>query len=395
MLREMNQKPKKVVFLITKSNFGGAQKYVYELALSARDRGWNVVVACGGTGEKKAGMGMLATKLTEAGITVLPITHFMRNMSFDDDFSAFFEVKRLIKEERPDVLHVTSSKAGGMGAFAGRLLRVPTIIFTSHGLTVDEVWRPKWQRALIYAMTWMTLHFSHYAIMISKETYERAKRMPGMSQKVTYIKNGVAPVDFYTAEDARSELKLDLPSGHIIIGGIGELHPNKNWATAINTISTLPSHIHLAIIGSGEEYDQLQLQIKKLNVEHRIHLLGYVPDAVRYLKAFDIFLLPSKKEGLPYVILEAGLAGLPVVASDLPGIRDIITSGEEGFLVEPTPKMLTTALQMLLRDDGMRRRLGSALQEKVMTTFSIAHMTDETFALYSSNSDLDSNRVVV
>lgn len=384
-----NNTRKKILFLITKSNFGGAQKYVYELAVAAKAKGADVVVACGGTGEKNAGLGTLATKLSEAGITTLPIVHFMRDMSFDDDYRAFFEVKRIIRDEKPDVLHVTSSKAGGMGAFAGRLLLVPKIIFTSHGLTVDEVWRPKWQRFLIYVGTWLTLHFSHHSIMISKETYERARNMPGMRDKVTFIKNGVAPVDFLTREEARTELELTIPTGHTLIGGIGELHPNKNWTAAINTISTLPSSVHLAIIGSGEEYDQLHNQIEQLNVSNRIHLLGYVPDAVQYLRAFDIFMLPSKKEGLPYVILEAGLAGLPVVASDLPGNRDIIESGEQGFLVEPTPQLLSTSTEMLLRDEGMRRRLGSALQEKVMTEFSINHMIDQTFALYSI-SDLDS-----
>jgi glycosyltransferase involved in cell wall biosynthesis len=394
MLKEMTTKPKKIVFVITKSNFGGAQKYVYELAVAAKERGLNVVVACGGTGEKSAGLGMLATKLTEAGITVLPIQHFIRNMSFDDDFNAFFEVKRIIKEERPDVLHVTSSKAGGMGAFAGRLLRVPRIIFTSHGLTVDETWRPKWQRFLIYVGTWLTLHFAHQSIMISKETFDRARKMPGMQQKVSLVKNGVAPVDFIARDVARSELKLSIPDGHFLIGGIGELHPNKNWTAAINTITTLPSSVHLAIVGSGEEYDQLSHQIQTLGVGGRIHLLGYIPDAVKYLKAFDMFVLPSKKEGLPYVILEAGLAGLPVVASDLPGNRDIIESGEQGFLVEPTPKMLSTSIEMLLRDEGMRRRLGCGLQEKVMTEFSINHMIEETFSVYSI-SVFDSKRTVV
>ncbi|MEY2665745.1 MAG: hypothetical protein RLZZ480_850 [Candidatus Parcubacteria bacterium] len=373
----------KIIFLITKSNFGGAQKYVYELALETKARGFSVLVACGGTGEKKAGLGLMATKLTEAGITVIPIPHFMRNVSIDDDITAFFEVRRLLREERPDVLHVTSSKAGAIGALAGRLVGTKNIIFTSHGLTVDEVWRPFWQRVLIYIGTWLTLSFAHSSIMISRETYERARAMPGMRRKVFFIKNGVSPVDFYTRDEAQKELELTIPPGHTVIGGIGELHPNKNWSAAINTVAHLPSTTHLVIIGSGEEYDSLHLHIDKLGLQNRVHLLGYVPDAVRYLKAFDIFLLPSKKEGLPYVLLEAGLAGLPVVASDLPGNRDIIESGTHGFLVEPTVKMLATSIEMLIRDEGMRRRLGSALQERVMEDFSIHHMTDETFSLYS------------
>lgn len=384
----------KIIYLITKSNFGGAQKYVYELALESKARGWEVLVACGGTGEKHAGLGLLATKLEEAAIPVIPIQHFMRNVSLDDDITAFFEVRRLLRDERPDVLHVTSSKAGGIGALAGRMVGIKNIIFTSHGLTVDEVWRPFWQRFFIYLGTWFTISLCHYAIMISSETYQRARRMPLMWRKVVLIKNGVAPVDFMERDEARSELELTIPQGHALIGGIGELHQNKNWSVAIQTIASFPATAHLAIVGSGEEYDSLQHHIEKLNVSNRVHLLGYVPDAVRYLKAFDIFILPSKKEGLPYVILEAGLAGLPVVASDLPGNRDIIESGVHGFLVEPQPRILATCIEMLLRDEGMRWRLGSTLQERVMQDFSIHNMTEETFILYSKRLFV-SKRIVV
>jgi glycosyltransferase involved in cell wall biosynthesis len=298
---------------------------------------------------------------------------------------AFFEVRRLLKKEKPDVFHVTSSKAGGIGALAGRLTHVPRIIFTSHGLTVDETWRPHWQRALIYLSTWLTMSLAHYSIMISQETFERASAMPDMKDKIRLIKNGVAPVDFLPRNDAHYKLKLTIPAGHTVIGGIGELHPNKNWEAAINMVASLPSSVHLVIMGGGEQHEQLKRQVEALGMRERIHLLGYVRDAAKYLKAFDIFILPSKKEGLPYVLLEAGLAGLPVIASDLPGNRDIIDSGEQGFLVAPEPTLLATSTQMLLRDEGMRRRLGTALHERVMAEFSIEHMTDETFVLYSKS----------
>ena len=377
-------KPKKILYIITKSNFGGAQKYVFELAVAAKEAGHQVAVACGGTGKKNAELGLLATKLTDHGIRVIPITHFMRDMSLGNDFVAFLNIWRIIRDERPDVLHVTSSKAGGLGAFAGRLARIKKIIFTSHGLTIDETWRPYWQRLTIYIGTWFTLKFSHQSIMISTETYERAKRMPKMGIKIVLVKNGIAPVDYKTKEDARAALELNIPDTHCVIGGIGELHKNKNWLSAIHAITTLPNHIHLAIIGSGEEYESLKEHAQKFGVSERVHLLGYIGDADQYVRAFDIFLLPSKKEGLPYVLLEAGLAGLPVIASDLPGNHDIIDSGEDGFLIEPTPRIIATSVEMLLRDEGMRRRFGAALQEKVMGTFSVTRMVQETFAVYDS-----------
>jgi glycosyltransferase involved in cell wall biosynthesis len=375
----------KILYLITKSNFGGAQKYVFELAVAAKSRGLNVIVACGGTGGKRAELGLLAEKLQAEDIRVIPVKHFMRDMSLGNDIAAFFDVLRLIREERPQVLHVTSSKAGGIGVLAGRALRVPKIIFTSHGLTIDEVWRPRWQRALIFIGTYYTLAAANVSIMISKETYERACNIIGRKQKIAYIKNGLAPVDFKTKDLARKELELHIPDDHMLIGGIGELHPNKNWSQAITATAHLPHTVHLAVIGSGEEYDALKYQAKALGIEDRVHLLGYIGDAATYVKAFDIFILPSKKEGLPYVLLEAGLAGLPVVATDLPGNRDIIESGVQGFLIEPEYRILATSIEMLIRDPGMRRTFGAALQEKVMSEFSIDHMVHETFDLYTSS----------
>jgi glycosyltransferase involved in cell wall biosynthesis len=108
-----------------------------------------------------------------------------------------------------------------------------------------------------------------------------------------------------------------------------------------------------------------------------------MPEAAHLLRAFDIFVLPSKKEGLPYVLLEAGLAGLPVVASDLPGNLDIIDTGETGLLI--APEALAGPLQMLVRDEGMRRRLGHALNAHVTTTFSLETMITKTLALYTEN----------
>jgi glycosyltransferase involved in cell wall biosynthesis len=379
------KKQPKILYLITKSNFGGAQKYVFELAVAAKEKGFNVVVACGGTGGKQAGLGLLVEKLKEHEIRIVPIKHFMRDMSFFSDLMAFIEVCRLLREERPHVLHVTSSKAGGIGALAGRLLRIPKIIFTSHGLTVDEVWRPRWQRCLIFIGTYYTLTAAHVSIMISKETYARACKIIGRKKKIAYIKNGIGPVDFKTKEIARQELCLHIPEGHTLIGGIGELHPNKNWAVAIAAVAKLPHTVHLAVIGSGEEYESLKHHTQALGISDRVHLLGYVADAATYLRAFDIFILPSKKEGLPYVILEAGLAGVTVIATDLPGNRDIIESGVHGFLIEPDSRILATSLEMLLRDPGMRRTFAAELQEKIMSEFSIEHMVHDTFTLYNAS----------
>jgi glycosyltransferase involved in cell wall biosynthesis len=379
----MNQ-PKKILYLITKSNFGGAQKYVFELAVAAKQVGYEVAVAAGGTGGAGAAPGRLIEKLAQSDIATYYISRFQRDMSLFDDVLAFFSVWQLLRKIRPDVLHVTSSKAGGIGALAGRLAGIKHIIFTSHGLTMDEVWRPRWQRWLITIGTWLTLRLAHHSIMISTETYERTRHMPSMKDRIVFIRNGIAPITFLERKAARAKLAPQLPPHTIWIGGVGELHPNKNWLVAILAMINLPKEVHLVIIGEGEERASLERTIEHHHLSDRVHLVGY-HNAAPLLPAFDIFILPSLKEGLPYVLLEAGLAALPTIASDLPGNRDIITSGETGLLVEPTPQLIATTLEMLVRDAGMRRRLGAAHKAKIESMFSIEHMCKDTFALYASS----------
>lgn len=380
----MKTQKKHILYIITKSNYGGAQKYLYELASSAKTAGYEVEVACGGTGEAGATTGYLVEKLNNIDIPVHHIKNFMRNMSLLNDMYAFVEICKLLWKIRPNILHVTSSKAGGIGALAGRLTFIPKIIFTSHGLTVDEIWRPRWQRTLIYIFTWLTLRLADHSIMISTETFNRARLMPGMSSRVSLIKNGIAPIKFIERTEARKILAPEISTQSLWIGGIGELHPNKNWQSAILAMISLPTNAHLLIIGEGEDHIKLQNIIESHNLTNKVHLLGYV-DGAQYLKAFDLFILPSKKEGLPYVLLEAGLAGLATVASDLPGNRDIIDTGQNGILIKPTPQLISTSLEILIRDEGMRHNLGLSLHKNIENNFSIHSMVTKTFALYESN----------
>lgn len=375
------QKRPDILYLITKSNFFGAQKYVYELAVEAQANGYDVAVACGGTGAKAAPTGELVTKLEAAHIPVYPIKNFMRDMSTLQDIKAGFEVLRLLLKLRPRVLHTTSSKAGAVGAFTGRLAGIRRIIFTSHGLTMDETWRPKWQQLLITWATWFTMLLSHHSILISTETFKRVQKLPFLASRVSLIFNGIHDIASSEQSVARATLAPAVPAGATWIGGVGELHPNKNWSSLIATLPHLPTNVHVCIIGAGEEKTQLLEQAKSLAISDRVHLLGYQP-AAENMKAFDIFVLPSKKEGLPYVLLEAGLAGRPTIATNLPGNYDIINHAETGLLVPPHTNDLLTALQDLLDDPAKAERFGTALRHTVKENFSLPSMIQKTFALY-------------
>lgn len=372
-----------ILYIITKSNFGGAQKYVFDLALAAKKQGYNVAVACGNTGESGAPPGLLVEKLTTENIPTHIIKSFQRDMSLMKDIQASLEILRLLLRIKPDTLHLTSSKAGAIGVWVGRLVRVKNIIFTSHGLTMDETWRPWWQQKLILAATWLTLIGAHHSIMINSETTKRTQKMPGLKNKIHLIYNGISAFSMHTKEASLQQLQLALPAETQIIGGIGELHPNKQWDSLIRLLPALPSHIHLVIIGpDGGARTSLMQLIASLELESRVHLTGHQKNAKEYLALFDVFILPSAKEGLPFVLLEAALAQVPIIASDLPGNRDIIDSGENGILIDPRSTECVMAITMLLRDQSLRTQYATALHEKITTTFAPEKMYQETFALY-------------
>jgi len=372
-----------ILYVITKSNFGGAQKYVYALASEAQNQGYDVHVACGNTGEAGSDFGLLVEKLREKQISIHRIRNFRRDMSLFQDIRAFWDVVSCIWRVKPTTLHLTSSKAGGIGTLAGRMLWVQNIIFTSHGLTMDEQWRPWWQQKLITGATWITLFLSHHAIMINTQTAQRARHMLGLKNKIHLIFNGISEFTIKEKKTSLQELGISIPNTDLIIGGIGELHPNKQWSSLIRIMPALPPNVHLVIMGGdGGTHQSLKQLVTQLEVRDRVHLTGYTKDAQAHLGIFDIFILPSAKEGLPFVLLEAGLAKVPIIASDLPGNRDIITSGQDGILVDPNSTSFAMAVTMVLRDKSLRTQFTDLLQQKIRTTFSTKKMLRETFSLY-------------
>lgn len=303
---------KKILFVITKSNWGGAQRYVYDLATNLPKEQFDVGVAFGQPG-------LLAKMLEEARITAYPIASLQRDVSVIADVKSFFELLRLFRREKPDVVHLNSSKAGGIGALAGRLAGVRKIIFTVHGWPFWEQ-RNFISRGLMYFFSWLTAILSHKIIVISDYDLKVAKKMPFVSHKIVRIYNGINERMAFGSGDS---IRKAFPVGVKITGTIGELNKNKNQIALIDQAKKDPT-MHIAIVGpDGEERQRLEAKIKEYGLENRVKLFGFVP-AIEVLKGFDIFALPSLKEGLPYVLLEAKLAGLPIVANRVGGVGEIL-----------------------------------------------------------------------
>ena len=370
---------KKIIFLVTKSNFGGAQRYVYDLATALPRERYDVAVAFGHAESGQAGR--LSRMLIEKNIRTHVVPDLVRNMHLGADWHAFKNLVGLFGAEKPNIVHVNSSKAGGLSALAARLSGVPRIIFTIHGLPSDEN-RSAITRFAIAVFTWATVMLSHHTIAISNDIFERVRKYPFCFRRITLIYNGIAPIEFKTPADARKALRCidpTLPESGFV-GTVAELHPNKNLATAIDAVARLPD-MHFAIIGNGELKKQLQNHAMEKGVAKRVHFLGFVPDAAQYLRAFDAFVLTSIKEGLPYVLLEAGSAHVPIVATDIPGVRDIVLDNFTGLLTPRDTHVIANALESL-KNKRLAQSLIREMTLRIQKTFSIQQMVEKTIALY-------------
>lgn len=373
---------KKILYVITKSNWGGAQRYVFDLATSLPGDQFEVVVALGGTGQADALQGTLDSKLRAAGIRTLFVPSFMRDISLRHDRNAMRELKAMIAAERPDAVHLNSSKAGGLGAWAARRAGVKNIIFTSHGLPWDED-RNWLARAAIWLGSWFTFLLCHKVIVLSQDAYARAARLPLCRSRLRLVHNGLTPTTYQGVAEARAALGL---GEEMVIGTIANLEWNKGLHYLVRAAGVLKQKqkaFTICIIGEGEERNFLQTLIDEEGVSTEVRLAGFKEDARHYLSAFDIFVLPSLKEGLPYVVLEAGQAKLPVVGSRIPGIAEIVGDRVSGLLFKPKDHHdLAKKLAELLDNATMREKLGAALAARVNSEFSLQKMVGETAALY-------------
>lgn len=374
--------PKKVMLVITKSNWGGAQRYVYDLATHLKGNLQPIVVL--------GGNGLLRKKLEGEGICTVPLSNLERDVKvFRDPTQVLFSLIQIIRKERPDVIHLNSSKAGGIGAFAARLLGVKKIIFTAHGFAFNEQ-RNLIQKLIIKCAVWLTIVLSHKTICVSENLKKQVTHWPFIKNKLFVIYNGVSAPLFFSKNEARMKLRevdgnLSLTS--LWIGTVAELHPVKGLEYAIEALKHLSkvADIQYIIAGSGELRSLLEQKIRANNLEKSVILLGHVDDVPRYLKAIDIFLLPSISESFGIAVTEAGLAALPVIASSVGGISEIIENEKDGLLIPPrNPEEIGTALGRLIRNEPLRQTLGNALREKVARKFSKERMVAETLALYKN-----------
>ncbi len=371
------EKKSKILICITKSNWGGAQKYVYDIAISAQNNNYDVTVLLGGAGELKQ-------KLLNAGVKIINLKNSQRDVNLLKEFNLLYELIKIFIKERPDIIHLNSTKIGFIGALSGRIVGVKKIIFTVHGWAFNEN-KNIFQKVLLKIMQMISITLSHRVIAVSQSLKKQVKIF---NKKIVVINNGIEKINFKNKETARNELfaknkNIKTNNEAVWIGTISELHENKGLTYAIEAIALINEKVIFLIIGEGEEKKPLENKIKSLGLEEKVFLLGSIENAAMYLKAFDIFTLTSITESLGYVLLEAGMASIPVLASNVGGIPEIIEVNKTGLLVNTkSPVKIKEGIIELIKNPKLVEKIEKNLKEKIESSFTIEQMVSKTLKIY-------------
>jgi len=410
---------KSILYLVTQSEWGGAQRYIFDLVRGLspkRERSPEVVVAAGPEGDNKNG---LLARLEKIGVKTIHLKYLKRAICPYADGRAFFEIRNLISQIRPDVIHLNSSKAGVLGSLVVKLSRglspfrgqspaqqPPEIIYTVHGWVFNEP-LPWWLKKIYFGVEKISVGWKDKIICVSefdRQVALKARLCP--SEKLVTIHNGIdsANMEFLSKEEARRGLSPAKPGTvPLIIGTIAHFYPTKGLQYLVEAsrivlaTQSQGQSLIFVIIGDGPERPKLERLIKKYHLENNFFLLGEIPNAAKYLKAFDVFVLSSVKEGLPYTILEAMAAGVPIVATAVGGVPEILKDpsnlganlpkreirsqigSQTGILIRPkNSQELAAKIIYLLNNPEIAQNLAQQARQKVAKEFSLEKMVQET-----------------
>lgn len=292
-----------------------------------------------------------------------------RDISVWKDLRAVWEVWRLLRRERFDLLHYSTPKAGLVGALAGWLAGVPVRIYTLHGLRLETTHGLK--RRILWWCEWLACRVANRVNAVTRSLREATLEL-GLAKpdKIVVINegscNGIETARFarrHPRDTAPLRERLGLGPDTLLLGFIGRFVRDKGLIEleeAWQVVRERFPNAHLALAGAPEPGDPLPDEVlPTLEKDPRVSFLGWIESPVELYEAIDILVVPTRREGFGNVFLEAGVCGVPVVGSRVTGCRDAVVDGETGLLIEPrSAESLVEALSRLLADPELRKRLG-------------------------------------
>ncbi len=306
------------------------------------------------------------------GVRLVLLAELVRDLSPLSDLSAFLSLVRMIRREKPQIVHTHTSKAGFLGRWAAWLCRVPIIVHTPHGHVFWGYFGPCRTRLFIALERWTARITTQLIMLTEREKADHLRFRIAPEEKFAVIHSGVDLSLFRTDPVRKAEIRsaLEIPSENIVIATVGRLTAVKGQDTLIRAIAKClrqGGKVFLLILGEGELRSDLEALSAELGIAGAVRFLGWRSDVASVVDACDIFCLPSLNEGMGKAIVEAMAMGKPVIASDVGGIPDLVIPGENGILVPPGDSNALAKAILNLRDHPeVRVKMGELGREKAL-----------------------------
>lgn len=274
----------------------------------------------------------------EKHATLIPIPELVRDLSTGNDIKAWLHIRKLIKQIKPDILHCHSSKAGIIGRSAAIGCHVSKVFYTPHAYAF-QAWEFSESKKRFFAF--LERMFSRF---LTTRTFNVSKGERDIAlqwhidkpDKFKVVYNGIPDIALPSRKEVLRLLGLpDLPDDAIVIGSTVRLAKQKDPTTFVRIAQMVVTHnplVHFVCVGDGDLQDEIARFISDNDLSSNVHLLGYRDDAELIVKAFDVYLLTSLYEGLPYSLVESLRAGVPIVATDVTGSNEVVQPGVNGYL---------------------------------------------------------------
>ena len=348
---------------------GGTQNWLVHLASALGPRGFVLRIY----GMRKAAHPFILRRLEpHAAVEIIGESRLWR-------LGGLAHLAQELRDWPADVLQTLLPTSDWLGRLLGRWTEVPAILSSIRGRNADK---PFWQRGLDRA----TARWAQRVIFNNRDAIPFAVRHEGVKpHQALYIPNGVA-VREPSAARAKVRAELQTSDSAPVIGTIARLHAAKNQMGLLHAFAIVrrrhPAAV-LWLIGEGDQRAALEKESRRLGLAEAVRMPGVREDVADVLSALDLFALPSLWEGMPNALMEAMAAARPVIASDLDGIRELVSDGETGWRVPPGDvPALAEALLRALADPARAAQLGRAAREHMEARFSLARMAEAYEAVY-------------
>ena len=346
-----------------------------------------------------SGPGPFVEEVQRLGVRHIPLRHATRSVSLRSDVLAFWELQAILRALRPDIVHTHNPKPGIYGRFAAALVRVPAVVNTVHGLYAtdeDGVGR----RTAVYTAERIAAAFSDAELVQNPEDLSKLRQLHVPPARLHLLGNGVDLARFsrgpqYTLWRSQLRAELGATTDTVIVTAVGRLVWEKGYAAlfeAAREVLSLHDQAMFVIAGPLEPTKADGISKADLDAARRsgVHILGYTPDIERVYAASDIYVLASHREGFPRSAMEAAAMGLPIVATNIRGCRQVVEDGRTGYLVPPRdPVAMARAISELVSDANVRERMGESAVSKARKEFDQTAVIRRTLEIYRDLLDRD------